>query len=56
MLTVDVDDPTDWHSGSGTLPTTLSRLGFGWESYGGIGNTVYYDDVAIGHEQRIGCE
>lgn len=54
-LAVDVEDENDWHSGPATLPTTLSRLDFGWESYGAIGNTVYYDDVAIGYE-RIGCE
>jgi hypothetical protein len=40
----------DWHSGSGTLPSSLSRLSFGWESYGaGVANTMYFDDVAIGY-------
>lgn len=55
MLAVDADAGSDWHSGSGTLPTMLDQIGFGWESYGAIGNTIYFDDVAL-DDERIGCD
>jgi hypothetical protein len=45
---------SDWHSNS-TYPQALERIGFGWEAYGSVPNTVYYDDVAVGYE-RIGCD
>jgi hypothetical protein len=50
---VKAESPSDWHAGS-TYPAALQRIGFGWEAYGGIPNTVYYDDIAVGSE-RIGC-
>jgi hypothetical protein len=50
---VKADAAGDWHAAS-TYPAALKRVGFGWEAYGSVPNTVYYDDVAIGTE-RIGC-
>jgi hypothetical protein len=50
---VKADSQADWHAAS-TYPAALKRVGFGWEAYGSVANTVYYDDVAIGTE-RIGC-
>lgn len=47
--------PSDWHVMSSTYPESLERIGFGWETYGGGANTVYYDDIAIGAE-RIHCD
>jgi hypothetical protein len=38
----------DWHP-------TLSDIRFGWESYGGDENTLWFDDVALA-TQRIGCQ
>jgi hypothetical protein len=53
---VDAAESSDWHSGNGMLPQDATRIAFGWESYGGgVGNTIFYDDVAIGYE-RLGCE
>ncbi len=45
----------DWHSGTGTLPSNPTKIGFGWALYGGVQNTVYYDDLAIGYEP-IPCQ
>jgi len=50
---VKADAAGDWHAAS-TYPAALKRVGFGWEAYGSVANTVYYDDVAIGAE-RVGC-
>jgi|GEM_PF-5291012 len=50
---VKADSPTDWHSAS-TYPAALERIGFGWEAYGAVANTVYYDDIAVSAE-RINC-
>lgn len=52
---VDADAASDWHSGSGQIPVMLERLGFGWESYGAIGNTIYFDDLVL-DDQRVGCD
>jgi hypothetical protein len=51
---VKADSPTDWHSAS-TYPAALERIGFGWEAYGAVANTVYYDDIAVSTE-RINCD
>ena len=51
---VKAEAPADWHAAS-TYPAAMKRIGFGWESYGGVANTVYYDDIAIGNE-RLGCD
>lgn len=50
VLAVDADSPESWHAGSGTLPKSPTQLGFGWAIYGGMSNTVFYDDIAIGYE------
>jgi hypothetical protein len=50
---VKADSAADWHAAS-TYPMALERVGFGWEAYGSVANTVYYDDIALGSE-RIGC-
>jgi len=50
---VKAENPSDWHAAS-TYPAALKRVGFGWESYGGVANTVYYDDIALSTE-RINC-
>lgn len=50
---VKADGPSDWHAAS-TYPAAFERIGFGWESYGSVANTVYYDDIVIGNE-RINC-
>lgn len=50
---VKAESPTDWHTAS-TYPAALERLGFGWEAYGSVANTVYYDDIAVSGE-RINC-
>jgi hypothetical protein len=56
-LAVDAEKDSvkeSWHSGTGVLPTAPTELGFGWAVYGGVENTVYYDDLAIGYEP-IAC-
>lgn len=50
---VKAEMPSDWHAAS-MYPAALKRIGFGWEAYGGVPNTVYYDDIAISTE-RIHC-
>jgi polysaccharide lyase-like protein len=50
---VKADTTADWHAAS-MYPAALKRIGFGWESYGSVANTVYYDDVAVSTE-RINC-
>lgn len=54
-LAVDAKEKADWHSGNGILPSNPTQIGFGWALYGGVANTVYYDDLAIGYEP-IPCE
>lgn len=46
---------SDWHAMASTYPESLERIGFGWEAYGSVANTVYYDDIAIGYAP-IDCE
>jgi hypothetical protein len=50
---VKADTTADWHAAS-TYPAALKRIGFGWEAYGSVANTVYYDDIAVSAE-RIDC-
>lgn len=50
---VKADGPSDWHAAS-TYPAAFERIGFGWEAYGSVANTVYYDDIAVSNE-RINC-
>ncbi len=33
---------------------SFANVFFGWESYGGVGNTLWFDDVAVS-SSRIGC-
>jgi hypothetical protein len=54
-LAVDAKTKDDWHTGNGILPSNPTKIGFGWALYGGVQNTVYYDDLAIGYEP-IPCE
>lgn len=54
VTAVDASSADDWHSGSGVLPQDLVRLSFGWEIYGGIANTIYFDDIAIS-DQPLSC-
>jgi hypothetical protein len=49
--TPDVDD--QWLRGSSWAPK-LADVRFGWESYGGQSETLWFDDVAVG-SSRIGC-
>ena len=46
--------PSQFHTGSGSLPTTGAQIRVGFRAWGGE-NTVYYDDVAVGYEP-IGCQ
>lgn len=58
VLAVDAQQDSirnDWHSGTGTLPANPTEIAFGWAIYGGVQNTVYYDDIALGYEP-IPCQ
>ena len=50
---VKAESQSDWHSAS-TYPAALERIDFGWEAYGSVPHTVYYDDIALSAE-RVGC-
>jgi Cip1-like, core domain len=54
-LAVDANEQADWHSGTGMLPQNPTEIGFGWAMYGGVQNTVYYDNLAIGYDP-IPCQ
>ncbi|WP_241562689.1 polysaccharide lyase [Streptomyces hoynatensis] len=49
--TQDVDQ--QWLARGGWRPS-LSNLRFGWESYGGATDTLWFDDIAVG-TSRTGC-
>lgn len=49
--TPDIDQ--QWLSGSPWQPSLID-FNLGWESYGSMANTVWFDDIAIS-TQRIGC-
>jgi hypothetical protein len=53
--TMDVDG--QWLRGAtaGSWMADVEDLRFGWESYGGPPNTVWYDDIVVGAE-RAGCK
>jgi hypothetical protein len=51
VSTPDVDE--EWHRSAVWAPQ-LTDARFGWESYGGTAETLWFDDVAIS-ESRIGC-
>ena len=51
IATPDVD--AQWLSRAGWKPS-LTDIRFGWESYGGQAETLWFDDVAVG-ASRIGC-
>jgi hypothetical protein len=58
QLAVDAEQDSvknDWHAGTGTLPQNPTEIAFGWALYGGVQNTVYYDDLALGYEP-MPCE
>lgn len=38
----------------GNIKPKVSAVYFGWESYGGEANTVWYDDIVV-DSSRIGC-
>lgn len=49
------DNPNGAQWERGLILPQLQGVYFGWESYGGDTNTIWYDDVAIS-SSRIGCE
>ena len=51
---VDVGDSGAAGGGAGADRDQVTDLKLGWEAYGGNGNTVWLDDVAL-HTSRIGC-
>jgi hypothetical protein len=50
--TADVDQA--WLASRPSWKPQVTDLKLGWEAYGGNGNTVWLDDVAL-HTSRIGC-
>lgn len=50
--TADVDQA--WLGSRPSWKPSVTDLKLGWEAYGGNGNTVWLDDIAL-HTSRIGC-
>jgi hypothetical protein len=50
--TADIDQA--WLASRPSWKPQVTDLKLGWEAYGGNGNTVWLDDVAL-HTSRIGC-
>jgi hypothetical protein len=53
--TFAVDSPSDFHAAS-TWPATVSALKIGYWAIGGATQTIWYDDIAVRYDDRVGCE
>jgi hypothetical protein len=50
-----VDDPSDFHATS-TWPATVDALKIGYWAIGGATQTIWYDDIAVRYDERVGCQ